>query len=301
MHTAKRSVKTAFLPWVNAARPKTLTASIIPFLAGTALAATEGVAIQWNLLLCALMSALCIQTGTHLINDAVDFAKGTDTPERIGPLRAIHCGIATERQVYCLGMTFFALAFLFGIPLIVNGGPLIAIILLASMLAGYFYTAGTYPLAYCGLGDPFVLLFYGWIATFAAYWLQTGQINLKGFLLGTQIGLLCTSIIIVNNFRDMSSDAKSGKNTLAVIFGELFTRIEFASCIIIPFILNLFWLHFGYTFVSLLPFAALPLGLYLINMLFKTAPSPIYNKFLALTALLHLSFGLLLILGFWFE
>lgn len=297
MLTAKKKTTPAIIPWIQAARPKTLTASIVPFLAGTALASAEGFSIHWNLLIFALLSALCIQISTNLINDAFDYAKGTDSHGRLGPLRAIHQGVASLRQVYFLGLTFFALAFLFAIPLITYGGSIIAIILFASMLAGYLYTAGPFPLAYKGLGDLFVLLFFGWVATLAAYWLQSGSLDGKSFLLGTQIGLLCTVLIILNNFRDAASDLKSGKQTLAVRFGPTFTRIEMNLCILLPFALNGLWFSWGYYAAGALPYITLPLGLFLIRAVKKHPPSPLYNQFLALSALLHLSFGLFLAVG----
>lgn len=284
--------------WFQAMRPKTLTASIVPFTIGAALAHAIGAPLNWGLLLCALISALFIQVATNLINDAFDVAKGTDNQDRLGPRRVIHLGMATGPQVYALGMLCFLAAFLFGIPLIMDGGLYIALILLLSMLSGYLYTGGPMPLAYVGLGDLFVIIFYGWVATMAGFWLQAGFINVQSFLLGTQVGLLCTSIIAVNNLRDVNTDAKSSKKTLAVRFGQTFVKTEITLLAIVPFILNFFWLYWGYLYTAILPFLTLPMAFLLIVNIWKTYPSKAYNGFLALAALLHLSFGVLMIIGF---
>lgn len=284
--------------WFQAMRPKTLTASLVPFSVGAALAHASGAPLAWGLLFCALISALFIQVATNLINDAFDVAKGTDGQDRLGPRRALHLGIATGPQVYALGMLCYLAAFLVGIPLIIHGGPSIALILLLSILSGYLYTGGPIPLAYAGLGDLFVVIFYGWIATMAGFWLQTGYIDFQSFMLGTQIGLLSTTLIAVNNLRDVNTDAKSNKKTLAVRFGQVFVKYEIILLATIPFALNFFWLYWGYFYAAILPFLTLPLACLLIVKIWKTYPSKAYNGFLALAALLHLSFGILLIIGF---
>lgn len=284
--------------WFQAMRPKTLTSSIVPFSVGAALAHATGAPINWGLLFSALVSALFIQVATNLINDAFDVAKGTDDKDRLGPRRVIHHGLATGPQVYALGMLCFFAAFLAGIPLIINGGPYIAWILLLSMLSGYLYTGGPMPLAYVGLGDFFVVLFYGWVATMAGFWLQAGYLNIQSYLLGTQVGLLCTAIIAVNNLRDINTDVKTNKKTLAVRFGQTFVKTEITLLATIPFLLNLLWIYWGYLYAAILPFLTLPLACLLIVKVWKTYPSKAYNGFLALAALLHLSFGILMIIGF---
>lgn len=284
--------------WFQAMRPKTLTASIVPFSVGAALAHAYGISLNLGLLMCALISALFIQIATNLINDAFDVAKGADDHSRLGPRRVIHYGMATGGQVYALGMGCFLAAFLFGIPLIQAGGPSIALILLLSMLSGYLYTGGPMPLAYVGLGDLFVVIFYGWVATGAGFWLQAGYVNFHSFLLGTQIGLLCTSIIVVNNLRDINTDAKSDKRTLAVRFGQTFAKVEITLTTLLPFILNLFWLYAGFPYAALFPFLTFPLACLLLVNIWKTYPSKAYNGFLAMAALLHFGFGILLIFGF---
>lgn len=284
--------------WFQAMRPKTLTASLVPFSVGAALAYATGASMNWGLYFFALISALFIQVATNLINDAFDVAKGTDDQDRLGPRRVLHHGMATGSQVYALGILCFLAAFLFGIPLIMHGGTYIALILLLSMLSGYLYTGGPMPLAYMGLGDLFVVIFYGWVATMAGFWLQAGYINMQSFLLGTQVGLLCTLLIALNNLRDVNTDAKSNKKTLAVRFGQTFVKAEITFLAIVPFLLNFLWLYRGYHFVAGLPFLTLPIACLLIVKVWKTYPSKAYNGFLALAAVIHLAFGFLMVIGF---
>ncbi|MBA3237931.1 MAG: 1,4-dihydroxy-2-naphthoate octaprenyltransferase [Parachlamydiaceae bacterium] len=298
MYRDKRLTASTLFIWLQTIRPKTLTAAIVPFCAGAALAYSGGSTISWELLFYALASALCIQIASNLLNDAFDFVKDTADPRRLGPQRAIHLGIADGKQMYFLGMVFFLFAWLFAIPLIIHGGSAIVVVLLFSMLAAYFYSGGPLPLTSVGLGDPFVFLFYGWIATAASYWLQAHVVDAKAILLGTQIGLLCTTIIAVDNYRDIESDEKDNKKTLAVRFGPKFAKFEIAFLTFFPFSLNFLWLLWGYVFAAILPMLAAPLAGYLVARIWKTRPSRAYNHFLALAALLHLCFGALLILGF---
>ncbi len=298
MYIKQQNFPAATFIWLQTIRPKTLTAAIVPFSAGAALASAGGAVIAWGLLFSALISALCIQIASNLLNDSFDFVKDTTDPHRLGPKRAIHLGLANSQHMYGLGLFFFMLAFIAGIPLINHGGVAIAIIIGLSILAGYSYSGGPLPLTSVGLGDLFVLLFYGWVATLAGYWLQTGLLDSKGFLLGTQIGLLCTSIIAIDNYRDIESDRKAAKKTLAVRFGRHFSKIEIAVLTLLPFGLNLLWLVWGYSYAAFLPFLTAPLGAFIVFKTCNTPPCSSFNVFLGLAALLHLSFGLLLIIGF---
>ncbi len=298
MHTGQHNLPATTFIWLQTMRPKTLTAAIVPFSAGAALAYAGGAIIAWGLLFSALISALCIQIASNLLNDAFDFVKDTTDPERLGPKRAIHLGLANGEHMYGLGLFFFLLATLAGIPLLLHGGVAIAFIIGLSLLAGYLYSGGPVPLTSIGLGDFFVLIFYGWVATLAGYWLQIGLLDSKGVLLGTQIGLLCTSIIAIDNYRDIESDRKANKRTLAVRFGRQFSKMEIAVLTLLPFSLNLLWLVWGYIYAAFLPFLTAPLGVFIVFKTWSTPPSPAFNVFLGLAALLHLSFGLLLIIGF---
>jgi 1,4-dihydroxy-2-naphthoate octaprenyltransferase len=286
------------ISWIQSARPKTLTISLVPFLAGSALAFSEGFSINWLLLLSALGSAFFIQIASHFINDSFDAWRGVDTKERLGPLRVLHNGFASCEQVYDAGMMCFCLSLLFAIPLIIHGGLAILGIILLSMLCAYLYTGGPSPLSVNGLGDLFVIIFYGWVSTFAAYWLQSGSLSGSAFLLGTQIGLLATAIIAINNLRDVQSDAKGGRRTIPVRFGAFVGRVEFTWLIGTAFLLNFIWLALGHPYAAALPWIAFPFALPLIAKIWQTEPSKAYNGYLAQAARLHLLFGLLLCLAF---
>lgn len=284
--------------WLLAIRPKTLTAAVIPVLAATCLAVSMGNNVSWWISLSALLSSFCIQIGTNLINDALDFKKGADTSDRVGPVRVTQSGLLSMQQVYVAGLAFFFMALLVGIPLIFVGGLPIAILMAISVVCGYVYTGGPRPLAYCGLGDIFVFVFFGLVSTMAVFYLQTKLIDWKSFLAGLQIGLFATVLIAINNLRDHKEDAVANKRTLAVRFGVGFSRMEIACLALLPFALNSFWLNFGYVMAAVLPLITLPLAILLIKQITMTEPGKAYNGFLAESALLHLSFGVLLSLGF---
>ncbi len=282
---------------VAAFRPKTLTAAVVPCLAASALAASQGV-WHWPFLVWALLSAICIQIGTNLVNDAVDFKKGADTSERIGPQRITQAGILPAKQVFGLGSLFFVLAVLSGVPLVMQGGWPLVLIGLVSVLMGYAYTAGPYPLAYVGLGDLFVIIFFGLIAVAGMYYVHTLAWSSAVLVMGLQIGFLATTLIAINNLRDMDGDRKVGKKTLAVRFGLKFSRIEIAILCLVPFLLNFYWLSRGQRLAGLLPWLTLPLAINLIRKIWRSLPGPEYNRYLAQAAALHLFFGILLAVGF---
>lgn len=279
-------------------RPKTLTAALVPVLAASALAKAISNEFHAHYLWFALLASFCIQIGTNLINDAVDFKKGADTDKRIGPQRITQAGILSEKQVLVLGAGFFIAAVALGIPLVIGGGWPIVWIGLLSVAMGYAYTAGPFPLAYLGLGDLFVIIFFGIVAVMGMFFLQTGTWSIESMVLGLQIGLLAAILIAINNFRDAQGDSLVNKKTLAVRFGSTFSRIEISLFTILPFILNFFWWKRGFLLAAWLPFLCLPLAFKLIHSIYTNEPGPIYNKFLGLSAGLHLVFGLLLAIGF---
>lgn len=284
--------------WFWAARPKTLSTAVVPFLSGTFLAFAEGAAIEWLLMIFAWLSAICIQIGTNFTNDAYDFRRGADHANVLGPQRFTRAGMLSGmlsfNQVRTAGVCCFAAAFFFGSPLIYHGGGVVFVILLLSVLSGFLYTGGPYPLAYHGLGDVFVFLFYGGIATNAAYWLQTGTISLHSILLSLQIGCLCTSMIAINNLRDVYDDAKAAKNTLPVRFGVLFGKAEVAAMLFLPLLTNLLW---PWALVVWIPFVSAPLALIISTNIWRGEPSDAYNKYLALSGVNMMLFCLLQVAG----
>jgi 1,4-dihydroxy-2-naphthoate octaprenyltransferase len=232
------------------------------------------------------------------VNDAIDFKKGADTEKRIGPQRVTQAGIFTSRQVLIMAGVFFALAILCGIPLVWKGGWEILLVGLVSVLMGYAYTAGPFPLAYRGLGDLFVILFFGLIAVTGVYFLHTGHLSPGAWMAGLQVGLHCTVLIAINNLRDQAGDRLVGKRTLPVRFGKKFARWEIAILCLSPFLLSLYWMLNSRLGAFVLPFLTLPLALWLSKLVFETEPGPVYNKFLGKAAALHLLFGSLLSVGF---
>jgi 1,4-dihydroxy-2-naphthoate polyprenyltransferase len=282
----------------QASRPKTLVATAVPVIVAGALAFHEDHTLRLGLLIFVLLSAGFIQIGTNFINDALDFLKGADTHERFGPARATQMGWLSPKMVLGLGATCFALAALCGIPLVMRGGTPILAIGLVSILMGYCYTGGPYPLAYKGLGDVFVLIFFGWIAVGGTYYLLTGAWNLSAFVAGTQVGLLGTVLIAINNLRDQKMDAAVGKHTMAVRLGR-FAHWEVTFLVVATFALCFYWVTEGLWKVALYPCLVLPFALQLDKHLKITVQGPLYNIYLARAAKIQLGFGALMALGFY--
>ncbi len=284
--------------WLMASRPKTLALAWTPILVGTALAFAVYGAVRIELSALAFLSAMLIQIGTNLINDALDFKKGADTPERLGPKRVTQSGLMDADRVLSLGLFCFGLSALVAIPLVMAGGwPLIAMGL-CSFLAGYAYTGGPFPLAYRGLGDLFVLIFFGWVALCGVYYLNTGTWDWRAWVAGTQMGLLATIPIAINNMRDHATDRRVGKRTLAVRLGLSWVRLEIALLCFLPFLIGGFWYGEGFRWATFLPLFTFPLALFLFFKMVTTEPGVIYNRFLAWGVALDVFFGILLSLGF---
>ena len=281
--------------WLLAFRPKTLTAALVPILVGTSLAYSEGFYTPAWILLCTLFAALFIQIATNLLNDAIDFKKGADTEERIGPQRVTQSGLISSKKVMWGGYAFLAAALLLGIPLVIHAGWPIVIIGVFSLFLAYGYTGGPFPLAYLGLGDLFVILFFGLIAVGGMNYLYALVLRDAAIVAGVQVGFLSTVLIAINNLRDREQDLKVGKKTLAVRFGVTFVRVEIASLIGAAFALNIYWLEWGVA--AYLPWVLAPLGFKLVWDIFSVEPSELYNQFLARAAALHLGFGVFLSIG----
>lgn len=285
--------------FILATRPKTLTAALIPIAVGTSLSYTLQQKVELLVSFFAFLSAILIQIGTNLVNDASDFEKGADTCDRMGPKRVTQSGIFSSTQTWIFAFFCFFLAILFALPLVYVGGYPIFWIGFFSILAGYAYTAGPFPLAYIGLGDLFVLIFFGWIAVCGTYYLNTQKIDINSGVAGFQIGMLATVLIAINNLRDSKTDQAASKKTLAVRWGTTFARWEILLLSLIPFLAGYYWFSQGLLWAALLPLFTFPLALIICIQVFQVEPSERYNRFLGLGALLHFSFGLLLSLGFY--
>jgi len=284
-------------PWILAARPRTLGAAAIPVLAGTALAFA---AQAFDPLLTALIlaCAILIQIATNYFNDAIDHAKGADTADRLGPTRATNSGLLTAPAMMTGGALCLAVAAALAIPLILRGGwPILALGLLSLLLA-YAYTGGPFPLAYLGLGEIFVVLFFGVLAVAGTFYLNALHLSPAAALAGLQIGLHSSVLLAVNNLRDLETDRGANKRTLAARFGLTFARRENAALIMTPFIIGILWLPLGFFWAFLLPLITLPLAWWLARTCLAAAPDRSVNQLLAQAAALHAAFGLLLALGF---
>lgn len=286
-------------PWMMALRPKTLTAAVVPVLVATALVKSERHAVLWWVSICALLSASFIQIGTNLVNDAIDFKKGADTEKRIGPQRVTQSGLLTSGQVMMGAVSCFLAALVLGVPLVVQGGWPIVVIGLVSLAMGYAYTGGPFPLAYKGLGDLFVILFFGLVAVGGTYYLHTSTFSMSALVAGLQVGLLSTVLIAINNLRDAPQDALVNKKTLAVRFGVAFARAEIAALVLATFVLGGYWLSIGNLNAAVLPLLLVPLARRLVFGVYRHDPSPVFNQFLASAAKLQLFFGVVLSVALW--
>jgi len=245
--------------WLGAARPATLTASAAPVLVGTALARADG-ALHLDRAAAAFAGAAAIQIGTNLWNDYADGVRGADGPDRLGPARATARGWLAPRTVAAAALATFGLAVAIGLYLVAAAGwPLLAVGLV-SVLAGLAYTSGPWPLAYVGLGDLFVVVFFGLVATAGTHYVQALALDPLALVAGAAVGLQAAAILVVNNLRDRVGDARAGKRTLVVRFGAAFGRAEHAATLLLPY-----GLAAGVAIATgepgwLLPLASLPLA-----------------------------------------
>jgi 1,4-dihydroxy-2-naphthoate octaprenyltransferase len=282
--------------WIVASRPKTLPAAVAPVLVGTAVAVREGVFKPLPAFL-ALIVSLLIQIGTNFVNDYGDYKKGTDKKDRVGPQRFLTLGIITPAQMKKAIVVTFVAAFVAGLYLVRLGGlPALAVGVL-SILAGIAYTAGPFPLAYNGLGDIFVLVFFGFVATAGTYYVQALTVSPLVLWASLPVGLLITNILVVNNYRDADDDKRANKKTLAVIFGKGFARAQYAFSLALAY-LTLAYLYFNYDFSCgiFLPILLLPFGIKLTKEIFTLTGSEL-NLTLAKTAMFAALFSLLFSVG----
>lgn len=282
--------------WLLAARPKTLSAAAVPVMVGTALAADEPAAITWWVFFCALGGAVLIQIATNFINDALDYRKGTDTAERVGPVRVTAAGLVRPETVMRAAYLCLVLAAVCGIPLLYRGGWPMLVVGLSSIAAAYLYTGGPYPLAYHGLGEIFVMIFFGFVAVGGTFYVHSLQLTPSALTAGFAVGALATVLLVVNNLRDAPGDAKTNKRTLVVRFGEGFARAEIVLFALAPFaaVVLLAWMRTQWWL--LLPLAALPLALLVIVRSFRLRGAEL-NRALATAGGLQWAYGILFVIG----
>lgn len=246
--------------WLEATRPRTLPAAVAPVLVGSALAWHAGKFDAAAAGLC-LLFALLVQIGTNFANDYYDFVKGADSATRVGPRRAVAAGLVKPETMRWAMIAVFAVAFVSGLSLIAWGGPWLLAIGVASIACGVAYTGGPWPLGYNGLGDVFVFIFFGLVAVGATFFVQARQVTTEAWLAGAAIGLLAANILVVNNYRDVETDAVAGKRTLVVRFGRGFARVQFGVSLIIALGLPVLFLARGYRPWCLLPLLLVPMAL----------------------------------------
>jgi 1,4-dihydroxy-2-naphthoate octaprenyltransferase len=284
--------------WLHAVRIPTLAAAFVPVAVGTALAARDH-HFRLAPALLALWGAIFIQIGTNLVNDLGDFRRGADSGPRLGPPRALAMGWLTERQIRTGIVVSFVLAALAGLLLARVAGPVVIAIGIASILAGAAYTAGPWPLAYHGLGELFVFLFFGVVAVSGTYYVQARALSLDALLASIPVGSLSTAILVVNNVRDLEGDRDAGKRTLAVRMGRRTTRLGYLVLLAAAYLTPLALLLAGRAAAwALLPFLTLPLALRESRRVTHEEGARL-NAALFGTARLHVLFGLLLAAGLW--
>ncbi len=230
----------AFRLWTTAIRPKTLAASISPILIGITMALSDGY-FHGTLCWMTLLTGLGIQISTNFANDYFDFLKGADTAERKGPIRPLQAGLLSLKTMKAACFLSFLFTTLCGCYLVWHGGIAIAFLLAISLLLGVIYTGGPFPLAYLGLGDLFVFVFFGPIAVASSYYLQTHYFSSTLWIAGVGPGAISTAILVVNNLRDIEEDRLSQKKTLLVRFGKTFGKIEYIALMTLAFFTPFFF------------------------------------------------------------
>ena len=285
------------LAWWLAVRPWSFTISLAPVLAGTSLAALDGHAPNLVIAGVALLASILIHAGTNLQNDVGDFRRGADLIGRVGPPRVTTQGWLPASQVQAAATLSFALAFVPGAYLVVHGGWPIVWLGLASIAAGAVYTAGPRPVAYSGWGESFVFVFFGLVAVGCMYYLHTGAVSAAALVAGAALGLLSAAVLVVNNLRDIDSDRRIGKNTLAVRLGRHATAWEYAALMHLPFVLLVAISLVEREAWLLAPLALLPWATTLAQRVAREPAGAWLNTVLGATAKLGLAFAMLLSLG----
>ena len=279
--------------WVLAARPKTLLAAVTPVWVGSACALASGT-FRWGPALAALSGAMLLQIASNFANDVFDYEKGADTEARLGPTRAVAAGWLTPRAMRRGLGVVIGLLLLVGAYLVVVAGPVLLAIGAASIASAIAYTGGPYPLGYHGLGDVFVLIFFGFVAVTGTVFVQSGSVPLLAWVAALPVGCLATAILVVNNVRDVETDIVAGKRTLPARFGRRFGVIEYWTLLALSYATLL---HPALLRASgawgLLPVATLPLALGLGRRVASERGAAL-NPVLARTALLLFAFGALL-------
>ena len=280
-------------PYILAARPKTLPAAIVPVWLGCVLAWYLEHQFDGWLAFYTVMGAVWIQIGTNFFNDAIDDAKGSDTENRLGPVRATASGLLSRRVVYLVAVICLLIAGFCGWKLYAVRGLPIVYIGIPSLYLCYGYTGGPWPLAYKGLGEVFVVLFFGLVAVAGTVFIQLGEWRWEAVLLGAQVGLLSAVLISINNLRDREEDEGNNKRTMAVVLGESLAKKLLLLELFSPALLGAIWCWKVDCQLFLWPLLYLVLAVIIAKGVLQHPPSRIYNKYLALGGMQLIFFGIL--------
>ncbi len=281
-----RSVRAVRI-WVMAARVRTLPAAVAPVLVGTSLALGAG-HFHPLAFVAALLGAVFIQVGTNLSNDYSDARRGADTEDRLGPVRVTAGGLVPPSQVLLATYVTFGLAVACGAYLVAVAGPELLAVGAASILAGVLYTGGPRPYGYEGLGEVFVFLFFGVVAVVGSYFVQVQQLPWQAFVCAVPVGLLASAILVVNNVRDLETDRRAGKRTLAVRLGRARTRVLYSTMVAVAFVTApLPWAFGSMSAWLLAPWLAIPLAIPVVRVVRTRTDGPALNGALAKTGILQ--------------
>ncbi len=283
--------------WIMAARPRTLLAAVAPVLVGTALSVTQR-DLRVGGFVAALLGAIFIQVGTNLSNDYSDARRGADTEDRLGPVRVTAGGLVPPRRVLVATYLSFGAAVACGVYLIALAGPILLAIGAASILAGVLYTGGPRPYGYEGLGEVFVFLFFGLVAVTGSYYVQAEEVTWEAFALAVPVGLLAAAILVVNNIRDLETDRRAGKRTLAVRLGRPRARTLYGVMVYGAFISALVpWALGSLSAWLALVLVLVPAAIFLVRVVRSHTDGPTLNVALTRTGMLQLGFCVLLSAG----
>jgi len=282
--------------WISAARLRTLPAAIVPVVVGTAVARACG-GIAWGPALAALAGAIAIQIGTNFANDVFDAEKGADGADRIGPLRAVSAGLISAAAMKRAMIAAFAVASAFGLYLVVTAGWPIVAIGIASIIAGIAYTGGPWPLGYHGLGDVFVMVFFGFVAVCGTAFVQLHGVPCLAVWAAVPVGALATAILVVNNLRDRTTDARVGKRTLAVRLGRRGALVEYALLLAVAYAVPVGLAVAAHAPWRALPIVTAPLAFVRLKQLAEATDGPAFNGLLAATGQLLLLHGVCFAVG----
>lgn len=300
MNISRSGLLTEFklVPWVLAARPKTLFAGIAPVILGSALAFQVGVFQVIPAILCLLFSLL-VQIGCNYANDYYDHVHGVDTKERIGFVRMVNTGQIAPEAMKLAVFFVLSIAFLVGCGLIYYGGWWLLIVGMISIICAVAYTGGPYPLGYYGLGDIFVFIFYGLVAVMFTFYVQANYFSASALWVAVGCGCLAANIRLVNDTRDKETDAKAGKKTSAVRFGYKFCYIQYIASTYIAYCIVPLVLvgKLGFSGWSLLPLLLALFSTNITNDFMKAKTGPVFNDLLVKSAKMLLAYAVVLSIG----